>query len=328
MGFFSDLKEDLSQAVNELVSDEKQALKEPVDRDITTEIPEPAGEVEYFDWEKENFLPETAEELGRMVDRMELDIDPEFESEEEELEYEPEEEYPEEETEYEPEEEYPEEETEYEPEEEYLEEETEYDPEEEYPEEETEYELEEEYPEEEELKYAPEEKYSEEEAEAAEEPAHGRDGGRLSGAGGPGERHEAGVEEVYPGRRVAGPQVRRAGDLRRGGDRVSHRSQRGPGVLRRGPGSDGVRQDHRRGLPRGRRRGGAPGLHGTPGGRAGHLRQEGQQGHVRRHHGRHPPLLRCGVLHPVRDRAHQRLRGCRADGRPADAGPAGADQEV
>ena len=105
MGFFSDLKEDLSQAVNELVSDEKQALKELVDRDITTEIPEPAGEVEYFDWEKENFLPETAEELGRMVDRMELDIDPEFESEEEELEYEPEEEYPEEETEYEPEEE-------------------------------------------------------------------------------------------------------------------------------------------------------------------------------------------------------------------------------
>ena len=35
-----------------------------------------------------------------------------------------------------------------------------------------------------------------------------------------------------------------------------------------------------------------------PGGRAGLLRQKGVQGHVRRHHGRHPHLLRGGVTTP------------------------------
>ena len=82
------------------------------------------------------------------------------------------------------------------------------------------------------------------------------------------------------------------------------------------------------GLPRRRRRGWPRRLHGPPGGRSGLLRQEGIQGHVRRHHGRHPHLLRGGVLRPVRDRAHQRLRGGRADGGPADPGPPGPDQKV
>lgn len=60
MGFFSELKEDLSQAVNELV---------------TEETAEPAGEQEsvLVPEEGQNTLPETSEDLGRMLESMNLD---------------------------------------------------------------------------------------------------------------------------------------------------------------------------------------------------------------------------------------------------------------
>lgn len=66
MGFFSELKEDLSQAVNELMPEEGPAIEDDLARQQETEdIPE-SGEVG-------NFLPETAEDLGRMLDIMDLD---------------------------------------------------------------------------------------------------------------------------------------------------------------------------------------------------------------------------------------------------------------
>lgn len=66
MGFFSELKEDLSQAVNELVPEEGPAVEETAAKLPETEsIPES---------EEENFRPETAEDLSRMLDNMELDI--------------------------------------------------------------------------------------------------------------------------------------------------------------------------------------------------------------------------------------------------------------
>lgn len=60
MGFFSELKEDLSQAVSELV---------------TEEVAEPAGEEEsvFVPEERQNILPETSEDLGRMLESMNLD---------------------------------------------------------------------------------------------------------------------------------------------------------------------------------------------------------------------------------------------------------------
>ena len=63
MGFFSELKEDLSQAVNELVTENGEAA-------------ETAGREEesvYAPKERENILPETSEDLGRMLDSMDLD---------------------------------------------------------------------------------------------------------------------------------------------------------------------------------------------------------------------------------------------------------------
>ena len=63
MGFFSELKEDLSQAMNELVTEggeEAEAMAdEPVD----------AFALE----ERESIMPETSEDLGRMLENMDLD---------------------------------------------------------------------------------------------------------------------------------------------------------------------------------------------------------------------------------------------------------------
>ena len=59
MGFFSELKEDLSQAVNELVSEEEVLAPETMEEAAESEI-------------SRNFVPETAEELGRMLDNMDL----------------------------------------------------------------------------------------------------------------------------------------------------------------------------------------------------------------------------------------------------------------
>lgn len=83
MGFFSELKEDLSQAVNELVSDEEQATdyeaaEQPVE-DIL-ELPE-EDEVDHQEG-GETSVPETAEELSRMLDNMNLDMEEEPEVEE------------------------------------------------------------------------------------------------------------------------------------------------------------------------------------------------------------------------------------------------------
>lgn len=68
MGFFSELKEDLSQAVNELVPEEGPAV----------EGNEQQAEAEEIQKE-ESFLPETAEDLGRMLDNMDLDAEKEAE---------------------------------------------------------------------------------------------------------------------------------------------------------------------------------------------------------------------------------------------------------
>lgn len=81
MGFFSELKEDLAQAVNELVSEDEVNLENPIQEDITAEDPIPAQE-ESSKAEERNSLPETAEELGRLIDSMELDIETEFAPEE------------------------------------------------------------------------------------------------------------------------------------------------------------------------------------------------------------------------------------------------------
>lgn len=63
MGFFSELKEDLSQAMNELVmegGEETEAMTEE-----TENVFAPDGQ--------ENILPETPEDLGRMLESMDLD---------------------------------------------------------------------------------------------------------------------------------------------------------------------------------------------------------------------------------------------------------------
>ena len=104
---------------------------------------------------------------------------------------------------------------------------------------------------------------------------------------------------VRPWRGPAGPAVRFPSDFRRGGHRLPHRTQRRTGLLRRRPGPDGLRQDHRRRLPRRRRCRRPRGLHGPPWGGSGLLRKEGPQGYVRRHHGGDPHLLRGGLLYPV-----------------------------
>lgn len=80
MGFFSELKEDLSQAVNELVSEEEVLAPETMEEAAESEI-------------SRNFVPETAEELGRMLDNMDLSTldEPETGSVEQIAENEPEE---------------------------------------------------------------------------------------------------------------------------------------------------------------------------------------------------------------------------------------------
>lgn len=64
MGFFSELKEDLSQAVNELVPEEGPVVGEGEAQQETESVPEVGAE--------ENFRPETAEDLSRMLDNMDL----------------------------------------------------------------------------------------------------------------------------------------------------------------------------------------------------------------------------------------------------------------
>lgn len=103
MGFFSDLKEDLSQAVNELVPEDEisgDAVTEAAEGVPVSETPEEAleleGELSASQTEeayttdisgeetKETVpMPETAEDLGRMLDGMELNMMPEEEPEEE-----------------------------------------------------------------------------------------------------------------------------------------------------------------------------------------------------------------------------------------------------
>lgn len=68
MGFFSELKEDLSQAVNELVPEEGPAVGENEQQMEVEEIREEGS-----------FLPETAEDLGRMLDNMDLKTEEESE---------------------------------------------------------------------------------------------------------------------------------------------------------------------------------------------------------------------------------------------------------
>lgn len=72
MGFFSELKEDLSQAVNELVTENEEAA----------ETETAGGEDVLVTLEQENILPETSEDLGRMLESMNLD---ELEEPEEEI---------------------------------------------------------------------------------------------------------------------------------------------------------------------------------------------------------------------------------------------------
>lgn len=62
MGFFSELKEDLSQAVNELVTEEEA---------IVETVPEEESVLDSEDGE--SILPETSEDLGRMLESMDLD---------------------------------------------------------------------------------------------------------------------------------------------------------------------------------------------------------------------------------------------------------------
>lgn len=61
MGFFSELKEDLSQAVNELVTEEEAVVET---------VPEEEGVFE--SGAGESILPETSEDLGRMLDSMDF----------------------------------------------------------------------------------------------------------------------------------------------------------------------------------------------------------------------------------------------------------------
>lgn len=64
MGFFSELKEDLSQAVNELVPEEGPVAEE-------NEAAQPEGDE--LSEPEEDFRPETAEDLSRMLDNMDFD---------------------------------------------------------------------------------------------------------------------------------------------------------------------------------------------------------------------------------------------------------------
>lgn len=73
MGFFSELKEDLSQAVNELVPEEGPAVDEDVQQPETEIIPETE------EAEEENFRPETAEDIGRMLDDIDLNLSEDME---------------------------------------------------------------------------------------------------------------------------------------------------------------------------------------------------------------------------------------------------------
>lgn len=73
MGFFSELKEDLSQAVNELVPEEGPAVDEDV------QLPEAENIPEAEEAQEENFRPETAEDIGRMLDDIDLNLSEEME---------------------------------------------------------------------------------------------------------------------------------------------------------------------------------------------------------------------------------------------------------
>lgn len=84
MGFFSELKEDLSQAVNELVPEEG-----PVIETAKEEQPELENLLEPE--EEESIRPETAEDLSRMLDNMDFEMAEETEEFEEEEMEEPEE---------------------------------------------------------------------------------------------------------------------------------------------------------------------------------------------------------------------------------------------
>ena len=84
MGFFSELKEDLSQAVNELVPEEG-----PVIETAKEEQPELENLLEPE--EEESIRPETAEDLSRMLDNMDFGMAEETEEFEEEEMEEPEE---------------------------------------------------------------------------------------------------------------------------------------------------------------------------------------------------------------------------------------------
>lgn len=63
MGFFSELKEDLSQAVNELVTEGEEVVETAGEKEESVLTPQ----------ERENILPETSEDLGRMLESMNLD---------------------------------------------------------------------------------------------------------------------------------------------------------------------------------------------------------------------------------------------------------------
>lgn len=63
MGFFSELKEDLSQAVNELVTEGEEVVETAGEEEESVLTPQ----------ERENILPETSEDLGRMLESMNLD---------------------------------------------------------------------------------------------------------------------------------------------------------------------------------------------------------------------------------------------------------------
>lgn len=72
MGFFSELKEDLSQAVNELVPEEAQAAERKAVEKVN--VPEQSA--------GDSLAPETAEDLSRMLDNMDLDVESETLAEE------------------------------------------------------------------------------------------------------------------------------------------------------------------------------------------------------------------------------------------------------
>ena len=63
MGFFSELKEDLSQAMNELVTEGGEEAEAMADEPVDAFAPE----------ERESIMPETSEDLGRMLENMDLD---------------------------------------------------------------------------------------------------------------------------------------------------------------------------------------------------------------------------------------------------------------